>query len=455
VAAPPLQGAKTRHEHGAGQDGAMEPDREVVELCRDLIRIDSSNYGDGSGPGEREAAEYVAEKLAEVGLEPRLYESAPRRTSVVARIAGTAPDRPDALLLHGHLDVVPADAKDWTYDPFAAEIADGCIWGRGAVDMKDMDAMILSVVRSRLQDGRPPKRDIVVCFLADEEAGSVFGSHWLVDNHPQLFEGCTEGISEVGGFSFTLPGDRRAYLVQTAERGMAWLRLVAEGRAGHGSLPNDENAVTELTEALARVGRYDWPVRVTPTMRRFLDEMSEALGVRLDPADVQELRRHLGSIARIIQATTRNTANPTMLKAGYKVNVVPGRAEAQVDCRFLPGYEDELHATLTELLGPHVRTESSHRDIALETSFDGPLVDAMRTALLAEDPTALVVPYTMFGGTDAKAFSKLGIRAFGFSPLRLPPDLDFAGMFHGVDERVSVDGLRFGARVLDRFLDLA
>ena len=433
-----------------------QPDREVVELCRDLIRIDSTNYGDGSGPGERVAAEYVAEKLAEVGLEPMLYESAPGRTSVVARISGTATRRTDALLVHGHLDVVPAQPKDWTYDPFTAELADGCIWGRGAVDMKDMDAMILSVIRSRLRSDRRPQRDIVVCLTADEEAGGVFGAHWLVDTHPQLFEGCTEGISEVGGFSFTLPGDRRAYLVQTSERGIAWMRLVAEGHAGHGSLPNEANAVIEVAEALTRIGRYEWPIRVTDTMRRFLTDMSWALNAELDPHDVPALRRLLGtSVGHMVQATTRNSVNPTMLKAGYKVNVVPGRAEAQIDGRFLPGYEREFEATIAELVGPKVRIESTHRDIALETTFDGPLVDAMRTAIQLEDPSAIVVPFTMFGGTDAKAFSKLGIRGFGFSPLRLPPELDFAGMFHGVDERVPVDGLRFGARVLDRFLDLA
>lgn len=431
------------------------PDREVVELCRDLIRIDSSNYGDGSGPGERVAAEYVAARLAEVGLEPQLYESAPGRTSVLARFEGSDPTRTDALLLHGHLDVVPAQAKDWTYDPFAAEVADGCVWGRGAIDMKDMDAMILSVVRDRMRTGRPPARDVVLCFLADEEAGGLFGSHWIVDTHPELFEGCTEGISEVGGFSLTLPGDRRAYLVQSAEKGMRWMRLTAEGRAGHGSLPNDENAVTELAEALARIGRYEWPIRVTDTMRRFLDLMSEAVGEELDPADLPTLHRHLGSMARIVQATSRNTTNPTVLKAGYKTNVVPGRADAEVDGRFLPGYEEEFDATVAELLGPKVRLESAHRDIALETPFQGATVEAMTAALVAEDPGALVVPYTLFGGTDAKAFSKLGIRGFGFSPLRLPPELDFPGMFHGVDERVPLDGLRFGARVLDRFLDLA
>jgi acetylornithine deacetylase/succinyl-diaminopimelate desuccinylase-like protein len=428
---------------------------EVVDLCRDLIRIDTTNYGDGSGPGERAAAEHVAGLLAEVGLEPELYESAPGRTTVVARIEGSDPDRDDALLLHGHLDVVPAQAKDWTYDPFAAELADGCVWGRGAVDMKDMDAMVLAVVRDRLRTGRRPPRDVVLCFLADEEAGGLFGSRWLAETHPGLFEGCTEGISEVGGFSVTLANERRAYLVQTAEKGMRWMRVVAEGRAGHGSLPNDANAVTELTEALTRIGRYEWPVRVTPTMRRFLDLMSEEVGEELDPEDLPTLHRHLGTMARIVQATTRHTTNPTVLRAGYKTNVVPGRAEAEVDGRFLPGHEEEFDATVAELLGPRVSVESAHRDIALETPFEGAVVEAMSAALLAEDPGALVVPYTLFGGTDAKAFSRLGIRGFGFSPLRLPPDLDFAGLFHGVDERVPVDSLRFGVRVLDRFLDLA
>ncbi len=432
-----------------------QPDAEVVDLCRDLIRIDTSNYGDGSGPGERVAAEYVAAQLSEVGLEPQLYESAPGRTTVVARIDGVDPSRTDALLVHGHLDVVPAQAKDWTYDPFSAEVADGCVWGRGAVDMKDMDAMILSVVRDRLRTGRLPQRPVVLAFLADEEAGGVMGSHWIVDNHPELFEGCTDGVSEVGGFSLTLPSDRRAYLVQTAEKGIVWMRLVADGTAGHGSLPNDDNAVTELAEALARIGRYEWPVQLTDTMRQFFDMMSEALGEELDPHDLPTLRKHLGSVARIVQATTRNTTNPTVLSAGYKTNVVPGRAQAEVDGRFLPGGADEFEATVAELLGPRVRIESAHRDIALETPFEGRTVDAMRESLVAEDPGALVVPYTLFGGTDAKAFSKLGIRGYGFSPLRLPPELDFAGMFHGVDERVTLDGLRFGARVLDRFLDLA
>ena len=203
---------------------------EVVGICRDLIRIDTTNPGDNSGPGERRAAEHVAGLLSEVGLESQIFESRPGRASVMARIAGEDSSRP-ALLMHGHLDVVPANAADWKQDPFSGEVVDGCVWGRGAVDMKDMDAMILAVVRQRLREGRRPPRDIVLAFTADEEAGSTWGAHYLVDQHPDLFEGVTEAIGEVGGYSVTL-ADQRLYLLQTAERGIAWLRLTAPAPPG-------------------------------------------------------------------------------------------------------------------------------------------------------------------------------------------------------------------------------
>ncbi|NJQ17531.1 M20/M25/M40 family metallo-hydrolase [Streptomyces bohaiensis] len=427
-------------------------EQEVVELCRDLIRIDTSNYGDDSGPGERKAAEYVAEQLAEVGLEPQIFESRPGRASTVARIEGEDPSRP-ALLIHGHTDVVPANAADWTHDPFSGEIADGCVWGRGAVDMKDMDAMTLAVIRERMRSGRKPPRDVVVAFLADEEAGGTHGARFLVDHHPELFEGVTEAISEVGGFSFTVNENLRLYLIETAQKGMHWMRLTVDGTAGHGSMTNTDNAITELCEAVARVGRHTFPVRVTPTVRSFLDELSDALGVELDPENMDETLARLGGIAKLIGATLRNTASPTQLGAGYKVNVIPGQATAHIDGRFLPGHETEFLADLDRLLGPRVRREDVHADKALETSFDGQLVAAMQSSLLAEDPVARAVPYMLSGGTDAKSFDDLGIRGFGFAPLKLPPELDFAGMFHGVDERVPVDGLQFGVRVLDRFLD--
>ena len=436
--------------------GTYPVDAEVVDICRDLIGIDTTNYGDGSGPGERAAAEHVAALLDEVGIRATLLESAPGRTSLVA---DWAPDGVDLdatpLLVHGHLDVVPADAADWSRSPFAADVADGCVWGRGAVDMKDFDAIVLSVVRARVRAGTAPRRPLRLVFTADEEAGGPLGALWLVDHHPELLAGCTEAVGEVGGFSLTVNDDLRLYLIQTAEKGMAWLRLIADGRAGHGSFRNDDNAVTELAAAVARIGRYEWPHKITDAQRAFLEAVSEAFDLELDPDRAEETLARLGSIARMVGATMSNTANPTMLQAGYKHNVIPGRATAMIDGRFVPGGRDELLATIDDLLGERVRYELVLDNPAVETEFSGALVDAMRASLRAEDPGARTVPYLMSGGTDAKAWSRLGIRCFGFTPLRLPPDLDFVSLFHGVDERVPIESLEFGARVFDRFLALA
>ena len=427
---------------------------EVVDLCRDLIRIDTTNPGDGTGPGEREAAEYVVGLLQDVGLEPELFESEPGRANVVVRLEGADPSRA-ALVVHGHLDVVPAHAPDWSVDPFAAELRDGLVWGRGAVDMKDMDAMVLAGVRQMVREGRCPARDVVLAMFADEEAGGRLGAHWAVEHRPELFAGATEAISEVGGFSVDVAG-QRVYLLQTAEKGLAWLRLVAEGRAGHGSQVNADNAVTRLAEAVARIGRHAWPLQLTPTVRALLEGVADLTGLPFDPEDpgaVDALVDALGAgPARFVGATLRHSTNPTRLAAGYKENVVPGSATAAVDGRFLPGLSEEFDATVAELAGPHVRIEDVVRDTGLEVPFEGGLVDAMVAAVLAEDPGAHVLPYMLSGGTDNKSMSRLGMAGYGFAPLRLPADLDFAGMFHGVDERVPVDALRFGTRVLDRLL---
>lgn len=428
------------------------PEDEVVELCRELIRFDTSNTGDlATSAPERPAAEWVAAQLAEVGIEAQLHESEPGRTSLVARLTGTDPAR-GALLVHGHLDVVPADPAEWSLPPFAGELRDGFVWGRGAVDMKDFDAMVLAVVRDWQRTGYRPPRDIVLAFTADEEAGGAYGAHFLVERHPDLLAGCTEAIGEVGGYSFSVSDDLRLYLVQIAEKGIDWLRLHATGRPGHGSMLHEDNAVTTLAEAVARLGRHRFPVEVTPAVREFLEHVSEALGIEFDPDDPEAVIGKLGPVARIVGATVRNTANPTRLHAGYKENVIPGRAWATVDCRTLPGRSEELLAEVRELIGPELSVEYVQHQPPVETTFDGPLVDAMAAALRAEDPGARAVPYMLSGGTDAKAFSRLGIRCFGFSPLRLPADLNFASLFHGVDERVPVDGLEFGVRVLDRFL---
>lgn len=429
---------------------SLRAEDEVVEICQNLIRYDTSNYGDGSGPGERAAAEYTAELFEEVGLEAEVFESAPGRASVVARIEGTDPNA-SALVVHGHLDVVPAQKDDWSVDPFAAEIRDGLIWGRGAVDMKDMDAMVLSVVRELQRTGVRPKRDLVIAMFADEEAGGAYGARWAVDNRPELFEGAKEAISEVGGFSAEI-GGQRTYMLQTAEKGLSWLKLTASGRAGHGSQTNPDNAVTRLARAVSRIGGHEWPIELTDTTRRFLDGITELTGVEFDEENPEILLKELGTFARFVGATLQNTSNPTVLKAGYKDNVIPGSAEARIDVRTLPGQDELVLEKIKELAGEGVDFAYVHHDVSLETPFEGALVESMVSALEAEDPGARVLPYTLSGGTDNKSLSRLGITGYGFAPLQLPAELDFAGMFHGVDERVPAESLRFGARVLRRLL---
>jgi acetylornithine deacetylase/succinyl-diaminopimelate desuccinylase-like protein len=425
---------------------------EVVQLCSELIRFESVNTGDPDtiGDGEAQAARYIQAKLDEVGYETIYIESVPGRGNVVCRLEGTDRAR-GALLIHGHVDVVPADAAEWTVDPFSGAVQDGFVWGRGAVDMKDMVAMTLAVAREYKRTGYAPPRDLIFAFVSDEEAGGTWGAQWLVDFYPELFADATEAISEVGGFSITLDDARRAYLVAAAEKGVAWAHLKANGRAGHGSMINDDNAVTRIANAVARLGSHEFPLTMTATVRSFLDKMTELTGMEFPEDDLAGTIAKLGPVARIINATLRNTATPTMLKAGYKANVIPSTAEATVDCRVLPGSEEHFREQIAEIVGDGVDITWTWQP-PLEVPFEGPLVEAMKDALTAEDPGAHPVPYMLSGGTDNKAFARLGIAGYGFSPLKLPPDLDFSSLFHGVDERVPVEALEFGTRVLDRLL---
>ena len=429
----------------------MTLEEEVVKICQDLIRIPSVNYGEGRGD-EKAVAEYVVASLAEVGIKSTIYESAPNRCNVIAHIEGADTSRP-GLVVHGHIDVVPANAADWSVDPFAAEIRDGMIWGRGAVDMKNVDAMILAIVRKWARTGYKPPRNMVLAFFADEEAGMTFGSRWMAAEHPEVFAGCTEAISEVGGFSVTVGDGKRLYFVEAAQKGIHWMKLTAAGRAGHGSMMNDENALTALSEAVAKIGKFNWPQRYTDTVKILFKKIAQATGKPYDEKDLRPLLKEIGPTARMIGATLQNTANPTMLEAGYKANVIPGSASAVIDGRFLPGYEDELNETIRSIIGPDITIETVSRDIALEVNFEGDLVDAMCSAITKHDPEGIPVPYLMSGGTDNKALSELGIIGYGFSPLRLPADLDFMALFHGVDERVPISGLEFGVNVLADFLE--
>jgi acetylornithine deacetylase/succinyl-diaminopimelate desuccinylase-like protein len=423
---------------------------ETARIARDLIRFDTTNYGEGRSNGEADAAAYVSEHLSSLGLKPTSYESDPGRVSVVTRVPGKNRDKP-ALVVHGHLDVVPADPADWSVDPFAGEIRDGMLWGRGAVDMKDMDAMMLASLGDILRAADAPERDLVVAFFADEEDGGRRGSHFLVDTHPELFEGATEAISEVGGYSIDV-GGTRAYLLQTGEKSLVWLKLIARGRAAHGSRLVRDNAIVALAEAVAAIGRQSWPLQLTDTTTTLVAELARLLDVDAERLGPDEVVLRSGTASGFITATLRTTSNPTVLQAGYKHNVVPERAEALIDIRTLPGDEDAVIARVRELVGDDIEVQIMHRDVGLEAAFDGSLVERIVETLGKHDPGAPVLPYLLSGGTDNKALSKLGITGYGFAPLRLPADLDFPGMFHGVDERVPLDALEFGRGVLGDLL---
>jgi len=428
-----------------------EPELEATaRIAQQLIRFDTSNYGEGVSNGEKDAAEYLGSLLEDLGLTTHYVDSDPGRTSVVARVAGSDPSLP-ALVVHGHSDVVPADPANWSVDPFGGVIKDGMLWGRGAVDMKNMDAMIVTALQDILGSGRQPRRDLVIAFFADEEAGGVRGSHHLVSTRPELFAGATEAISEVGGYSVTI-NDKRAYLLQTGEKALVWIKLIATGTASHGSRVMHDNAVTKLAEAVVKVGRREWPVHLTDTTQQLIDELARLLEVDPQRVGPEEIVLATGSAGGFIQGTLRTTTNPTLLKAGYKHNVIPDSAEALIDIRTLAGEEEAVLAEVRELVGPDIEIQIMHRDIGLENPFQGPLVEAMVASLQAHDPGIPVLPYLLSGGTDNKALSLLGITGYGFAPLKLPAGLDFPGMFHGVDERVPLDALVFGRRVLGDLL---
>ncbi|MFE1377797.1 M20/M25/M40 family metallo-hydrolase [Streptomyces sp. NPDC058740] len=429
---------------------------DVADLCSDLLRIDTANPGDGTGPGERQAAEHVAEALDAVGIAATLTEPRHRRTSVLARVAGQDPALPP-LLVHGHLDTVPADPGDWTLHPLSGALHQGCLWGRGAVDMKGAVAMTLALVRAWARTGHRPRRDLVLAFLADEEATGEYGSRHVVTAHRDHFAGVREAISESGGFSVTTRPvhagqDARVYPIAVGERGTAWMRLTALGTAGHGSGPGDDNPVAALVHALSRLSAHRWPTSLTPAVQALLDSLDRALGLRIDRSRLEDEAARLGQLGELFDCTIRNTAHPTVLTAGGKVNVIPSRAHAEVDGRYLPGARDTFLETVDRLLGPKITREFINCEDAVSVDHEGPAFAAMAEALRSQDPRAHPVPFVQSGGTDAKAFARIGISTYGFTPLLLDPWLHYYGMFHGVDERVPLTGLQFGVRVLHRFL---
>lgn len=440
----------TRRPSGGSTPAESGWAEEAVPLCSDLIRLD----GQLGSSDERAGAEYVASFLADLGVESTLVESEPRRASLVARLPGADPTL-DPLLIHMHLDVVPADASEWTVGPLSGEVKDGFVWGRGAVDMKNMVASVLAVAKRRMRTGAPPRRPLVLAFLADEENAGVLGAEWLVRERPELFEGCRTAIGEGGGWSVWATDQQRIYPVHTAEKAWAAVHVTAHGAPGHASLINDDNPVRVLAEAIGRLTSDRFPLHLTDGVEALLRTACEVHGRTFDPDDPEASLPLLGLDEREVAAALRHTAHPTRTAAGYQSNVIPSSASAELDCRYLPGRWAEFETELRAALGDRVEIAVLAQTMGLTPgprAAERAVMSSALEALRAEDPAARVSPYLSSGGTDATHLQNLGINCFGFNPVLLPQDLDFASLFHGIDERVPVNSLAFSARVLDRFL---
>ena len=427
---------------------------DALEMCQSLLRMDTTNP-----PGrERVCAEYLRDQLAAVDYEPDLLESAPERANLVCRYRGDGSQRP--LLLTAHLDVVEAYADHWEHPPFSGVIADGCLWGRGAIDMKNMAAMSAAIMRRLAVEKPRLSRDVIFAAVADEEAGCEYGSKWLVENHRELVE-AEYAIGESGGFSLHL-GKKTFYPIQVAEKGLCWVRAKARGEPGHGSMPRRDNAVVALAEAVSKLTPGAFPPHPTRWVKSFLADVADA-----QPAILRPLLKAIANptlLARLIKllpdhSTTRgfaavlsNTASPTVLRGGAKINVIPDEASVLIDGRTLPGQTDEdFLRELSAILGPDIELEiiASAPPVVTEP-VESPLYSIMREAILGREPDAAVIPYMIPGFTDAKYFTQMGARWYGFSPVRIErgSGVKFAEMFHGHNERIPVDGLKWGAEVL-------
>jgi acetylornithine deacetylase/succinyl-diaminopimelate desuccinylase-like protein len=441
---------------------------ECVELLRDLIRIPSVNppgvpdgaAGLDSTGGETRAARLCAEVLTDAGIAAEVLEVAPGRGSCFARLPASVPDPEPPLILLSHLDVVPVDADAWSHDPFGAELVDGQVWGRGAVDMKNMVAMELAVMLALTRERQELRRDVILAAVADEEAGGTYGAlHW-VDARPDLFADAAgrpaaAALNEVGGYSMTV-GGKRAYAIQVAEKGIIWTRLRASGTPSHGSMPSPDNAAIKLADAASRLAAARQPARPTPVVRGFFAGIGLGEVLRLaeagdDAAVVAAIEAAVSepTMQRSLDGMLRDTVTPTVIHVGKKVNVVPGSGEAEVDVRTLPGTDqDALLQRLQEIAGDAVRVESVMTMPPVDCPADAPIVALMREALTRADPEAVALPMMITLGTDGKALARLGIPTYGFTPLRLEPDQPLLSLYHANDERLPVSALRFGLPVL-------
>jgi len=420
----------------------------AVTLTRQLIALDTSNT-------EQAAAALIADRLAAAGGNPQVLAGKPGRDNVVLRIPGRFPG--PGLVVHAHLDTVPADPARWTVDPWAGEIRDGCIWGLGAVDMKSSAAMMAAVAQEWLVTGVRPRHDVVLAFLADEETGGTWGARWLTERRPDLFDGCDTAIGEVGGFAVPLRSGRTMYPVMTAERGHAVVEMVATGNGGHsgataGSASRAEgDPLTTLAAVVATIGTHEFERFTTTAAAEFVAALAAEFGLPpgMSPTAVRAM---IGPLTRLIEGGERGSAVPTLFAAGHAPNVTATRASATVDCRFVPGHADEFLDEIRQLVPGDVQLTITVLSPGFDRGLVGRTVPAMTAALRRADRGAMTVPYGVAASTDGPAFAALGLQPFGFTPLALPAGFPYGRLFHGVDERVPVAAVEFGVAVLADFL---
>ncbi len=420
-----------------------------VEILQKLIRFDTSNP-----PGnEADCIGFVNQLLTQAGIETKLVARADARPNLIARIAGQGNAPP--LLLYGHVDVVPADGQNWQQPPFSGVLAQGYVWGRGALDMKGGVAMILSAVLRAKAERLQPPGDVVLAIVCDEERLGDYGARFLVETHPELFAGIRYALGEFGGFSLSI-GKRRFYPIQVAEKQICWLRVRFSGPAGHGSMPVRGGAMAKLGRFLHRLDSRSLPIHMTAPARLMFQTMASALGgpsglvVRqlLNPVFSGSVLRLLGRQQRLFAALVRNTVSPTMLGGSGNFNVIPVEVTVDLDGRLLPGFQpDDLIREVRTVAGHEGQFEVVRFDpgpSSVNMGLFGVLADILREA----DPEAVPCPLLLSGVTDARFFSRLGIQTYGFLPMLLPEDFNFMETIHGVNERVPVDAIEFGSRAI-------
>ena len=400
-------------------------ERETIDHLRTLIRLDTTNP-----PGnERVATDYLGSAFARESIQFATVEPKPTRTNLIARIPGTDRASPP-LMLSSHTDVVGVETARWTRDPFGAELAEGCVWGRGSIDMKSKCAMDLGLALAIKRAGALPVRDLIVAAVADEEAGSELGARYLVEHHPDLIRAGFV-LNETGGFTLHL-GERRFYPIQVAEKGFVTVKMTVSGSPGHGSMPRADTAIAWIADLIGRLTRTQMPRRVTPLMRRVLAD----LGIAPDKAPP------------LFRPMLANTVTPTILRAGYKDNVIPGEAWVILDGRTLPGdNERSFLRELRDIVGPEPVLEVIKTAPPVEASPDTLLFDLIKTRTEAADPGARGIPWMLPGATDSKFYTQLGAICYGFAPVRLDPRMPFGSLYHGNDERMPIEGFLWGLRL--------